>query len=115
MTTLHHIALRTRDVDRLLAFYRDWLGLALVRDQRPRAVWLGIEPRAVLMVEQAEPDEPEVPAGTRELLAFTVEVPARIALRTRLCDAGLLEGETEHTLYFRDPDGRRVGVSSYPL
>ncbi|MGK0362643.1 MAG: hypothetical protein ACI9U2_004964 [Bradymonadia bacterium] len=24
-----------------------------------------------------------------------------------------IESETEHTTYFRDPDGRRVGVSNY--
>ncbi len=115
MAHLHHLALRTRDLEELLAFYRRWFGLAIVRDQRPRAVWLAIEPAAVLMIERAEPEEPAVAEGSRELVAFAVEAEARATLRERLVAEGLLEAETEHTLYFRDPEGRRVAVSSYPL
>lgn len=112
---LHHLALRTDDVDRLVAFYQDYFELAIVRDQRPRAVWLGLEGPAVLMIEIKAPDEPGIANGTMELMALTVSVEARRSLRQRLVDEGLLEVETQHTLYFRDPDGRRVGVSSYPL
>jgi catechol 2,3-dioxygenase-like lactoylglutathione lyase family enzyme len=112
MPTLHHLALRTRDVDRLLAFYREWFGLAIVRDARPRSVWLALGD-GVLMIEQADADEPTVPSGSRELSALRVTVEEREALRAKLGDA--LEAATEHTLYFRDPDGRRVAVSSYPL
>jgi hypothetical protein len=43
------------------------------------------------------------------------DVPERAALRTRLAEAGMLEAETAHTVYFRDPDGRRVAASSHPL
>jgi hypothetical protein len=59
------------------------------------------------MIEQAHPAEPIIPEGTRELVAFAVpsieDWPRRLAV----------EAETEHTLYFRDPDGRRVAVSDY--
>lgn len=115
MIALHHLALRTTQVDRLLAFYVEWLGLPIVRDERPRSVWLGIAPGAVLMIEHADARDPAIPRGTRELVAFAVDVSERLALRTRLVAADLLEGETAHTLYFRDPDGRRLGVSTYPL
>jgi catechol 2,3-dioxygenase-like lactoylglutathione lyase family enzyme len=109
---LHHLALRTRDVDRLLAFYGEWFGFTIARDLRPRSVWLALS-GAVLMIERSEAEEPPVPVGTLELVAFRVTVEERQAIRARLGDA--LEAATEHTLYFRDPDGRRVGVSSYPL
>ena len=34
----------------------------------------------------------------------------------RLARAGIpLDDRTEHTLYFRDPDGHRVAVSDHPL
>lgn len=115
MARIHHLALRTSDVDKLVAFYAAWLGLEVVRDQRPRSVWLSLEREAVLMVERAEPTEPAIGEGTRELCAFAVTLREREALRARLLEASLLEAETEHTLYFRDPDGRRVAVSSYPL
>ena len=114
MARLHHIALRTPDVDRAFAFYQHWFGLRPARDMRPRAVWLSLE-GGVLMIEQSDPDEPAVPAGSRELLALAVTVEERDRLREKLVQAGLLEDETAHTLYFRDPDGRRVAVSSYPL
>ncbi len=109
---IHHLALRTRDVDGLLAFYRAWFRLDIVRDARPRAVWLGLG-EGVLMIELATASEPSVPRGSLELVAFRVTVEERQALRIKLGSA--LEAETEHTLYFRDPDGRRVGVSSYPI
>jgi catechol 2,3-dioxygenase-like lactoylglutathione lyase family enzyme len=112
---LHHIALRTRQLEAVLAFYRAWFALPIVRDQRPRAVWLGLGQGAVLMVECADDDEPQPSPSSRELLALGTSIEQRELLRERLAEAGLLEAETEHTLYFRDPDGRRVGISSYPL
>lgn len=115
MPALHHLALRTHDVDGLLAFYLRWFGLAVQRDTRPRSVWLQLQPSAVLMIELADPDEPGVPAHSRELFAVSISTAERARLREELVAAGLLEAETEHTLYFRDPDGRRVGLSSYPL
>ncbi len=111
---LHHLALRTQDVERLARFYVDVLGLEEVRDARPRAVWLGLED-AVLMIERGEPGEPPPPSGSRELVAFAVDAAAKDAVRERVGARGCDDGETEHTVYFRDPDGRRVGVSTYPL
>jgi catechol 2,3-dioxygenase-like lactoylglutathione lyase family enzyme len=115
MTRLHHLALRTRDLDRLVSFYEAWFGLSVVRESRPRSVWLGLGPEAVMMIELAEAHEPAPATGSLELTALAVSVEQRTRLRESLVRAGLLEGETQHTLYFRDPDGRRVGVSSYPL
>jgi hypothetical protein len=52
-----------------------------------------------------------VPGGSQELLAFAIDASARDAWRAKVT----VEAETTHTLYFRDPDGRRVAVSSYAL
>jgi catechol 2,3-dioxygenase-like lactoylglutathione lyase family enzyme len=106
---IHHVALRTRDLPRLEQFYAGVLGLRVVRrDDERGSVWLALDAGgAVLMLERAGADEPEVPAGTRDLVAFAVD--DKEAWRRRVA----VEAETEHTLYFRDPDGRRVAVSSY--
>lgn len=112
---MHHIALRTVDVASLAAFYARWLGLAIVRDGGDRSVWLGLGEGAVLMIEARTPEEPAIDPTSLELLAFAVDTATRTALRARLVAEGRLEGETAHTLYFRDPDGRRLGVSTYPL
>src|SRR4051794_7868319 len=101
MLELHHVAMRTCDVSRLAAFYSAWLDLPIVRDESPRAIWLGLE-RAVLMIERAGDDEPAVARGSLELLAFRVSAAARSQLRERLSAQGLLESETAETLYLRD-------------
>jgi catechol 2,3-dioxygenase-like lactoylglutathione lyase family enzyme len=115
MIQLHHLALRSRDVPSLLRFYQQWFQLEVARDALPRSVWLSLGPGSVLMIEAAAVDEPGVPVGSQEFLAFRVSSERRTALRAELLAAGMLEAETAHTLYFRDPEGRRVGVSSYPL
>jgi glyoxylase I family protein len=109
---LHHVALRARDPSATTDFYASVLGLPVVRRDTERgSVWL--EARGVvLMVEQADAGEPAVPPHGKELLAFAVD--DREAWRLRLAAAGVaIEAETAHTLYFRDPDGRRVAVSTY--
>lgn len=117
----HHVALRSRDPARLAAFYQRIFSLsersrAHAPDGSLRSVWLALGPHAVLMVERAGPDEPAVPPGSMELFALAVTPAERDALLDVLAAEGVaLEARTEHTLYFRDPEGRRVGASSYPL
>ncbi len=112
---LHHLALRTPDLVRLRAFYEGVLGLPVVRETPPRSVWLEAG-GAVVMLEASEPGEPGIPSLSREFVAFAIEPGARAAWEARLARAGVaVEARTDHTLYFRDPDGRRVGVSSHPL
>lgn len=106
---IHHVALRTADLPRLERFYCGVLGLAVLRrDDARGSVWLEAG-GAVLMLERAEPGEPAVPEGSKELVAFAVD--DKEPWRARVA----VEAETAHTLYFRDPDGRRVAVSSYVL
>ncbi|MDF1564885.1 MAG: VOC family protein [Deltaproteobacteria bacterium] len=113
--SIHHLALRTRNMERLAGFYEHVFGLPRLRETPGHSIWLGLN-GGVLMVEQADGDEPEIPRESFELFAFACTAEERAALKARLPDLGLrTDGETEHTLYLRDPDGRRVGLSSYPL
>ncbi len=106
---IHHLAFRTADLARLERFYVDVLGLAVAR-RSERSVWLEAG-GTILMLERAEADEPAVPPGTMELVAFV----ASAAMKERLAAAGVpVEARTAYSLYFRDPDGRRLGISSYP-
>jgi catechol 2,3-dioxygenase-like lactoylglutathione lyase family enzyme len=113
MSALHHLAFRSPDPAALAEFYGNWLGLVVVR-RVEHAVWLALG-AGVLMLERRAPGEPGLLAGSLELFAVEVTPTERLALRARLVAAFMLEAETAHTLYFRDPDGRRVGVSSFPL
>lgn len=114
-TGVHHVAIRTRDIDTLASFYTDVFGLAVVRDTRPRSVWLTLGEGSVLMIEQRRPGEPPLVAGSMEMFALAVTPERKARIRASAVGRGCLDGETEHTVYLRDPDGRRVGASTYPL
>jgi glyoxylase I family protein len=114
---VHHLALRTRDVPRLHAFYRNVVGL-LAGDGADRdpalSVWLqaGV---TLVMIERCDEEEPDVPRGSMDLIAFGISATEREAFENRLVGAGIaVEHRTRFTLYFRDPDGRRIGMSHYP-
>lgn len=112
---IHHLAFRTDDLPRLERFYVEGLGLAVTKRAGERSVWLDAG-GAIVMLEKREPGEPGVDPGAMDLVAFAVE-PDRVALYTdRLGRAGVaIEARTAYSLYFRDPDGRRVGLSAYPV
>lgn len=114
---IHHLALRTRDVTGLARFYEEVVGLALVKraDAPGGSVWLDAE-GVVVMIEEAMATEPAVAHATMELTAaFTIAPSERTFFEDRLTKAGVIvEARTAYTLYFRDPDGRRIGVSAYP-
>jgi len=115
---VHHIALRSFDVDRLERFYAGLLGLEVVRrDDERGSVWLRAG-FALLMLERAEKAEAvalRAHGDSLELLAFAIDLQDQESWRRRLAQSSIsVEAETAHTLYFRDPDGRRIGLSSYP-
>jgi catechol 2,3-dioxygenase-like lactoylglutathione lyase family enzyme len=109
---IHHVAMRTHDLGRLERFYVSFVGLPVLRrDDARGSVWLDAS-GLVVMLERAADGEATVSAGTNDLVSFGVDDLA--AWRDRLGEAGVaIEAQTGHTLYFRDPDGRRVGVSTY--
>jgi glyoxylase I family protein len=111
---IHHLALRTRDLARLATFYVDLLGLRILKNDAGRSVWLDAE-GAIVMLERAGEGEPVVPEGGLELVAFAIEPGSRGRFEAELAARGILiEARTAFTLYVRDPDGRRVGLSHYP-
>lgn len=134
---VHHIALLTPDPGGLAAFYADRLGLAEVRraeDERGlRAVWLDAG-GTIVMVERGERrgglpatagtggasgrDSGGAPAAGMagdagwDGVFFAVEPGSGPRWAAALGDA--VVGRTAFTLYARDPDGNRFGVSSWP-
>jgi glyoxylase I family protein len=110
---VHHLAFRTRDLTRLERFYTDVLGLSIARRDGERSVWLRAG-GTVLMLELGEEGEPEIHRESKELVAFGIEAPDVPRWRRVLETNGVpVEAETAYTLYFRDPDGRRIGLSHF--
>ena len=116
--SLHHLALGADDVEKLAAFYRDVLGLAEVErhhypNEALRSIWLQLGGGSVLMVEPYEQERQSVTHHSRGLFLLALQIPpARRAEIEASLDA---EGRTEHTSYFRDPEGNRFALSDYPL
>ncbi len=110
---LHHLALRSADPAALARWYATLFGLPVWREQPGPSIWLGLDD-AALMIEPAGPSEPGVPAGTMEFFALRVSPAGRDAFVERCALAGVaVEHRTAFTVYVRDPDGRRVGVSCF--
>ena len=110
-----HLALRVADLERSAQFYGALLGLPELRRSRDdqgvlRAVWLQAGP-AVLMLER-ELRGRGAAGGAGHVLALEVEDLA--AWRARLAAAGVeIDDTTTLTLYVRDPDGHRLGLTTW--
>jgi glyoxylase I family protein len=120
--SLHHLALGTRDVERLARFYREAFGLIEVKRQSGeggelRSIWLDLG-GALLMIEASvAPARPVVEGVGAGLFLLAMRVPGeeRAAFEQRLEQLGQpIESRTEFTSYARDPDGNRIALSHYP-
>jgi glyoxylase I family protein len=119
--SLHHLAIGSRNVERLAAFYRDIVGLPeLTRhlDDRGalRSIWLNLG-GPVLMIEHTD-DAPRALEGIGSgpfLLAFAVSPAERLELEAALLANGQrIDRRTAFTSYSRDVDGNRIAFSHYP-
>jgi catechol 2,3-dioxygenase-like lactoylglutathione lyase family enzyme len=108
IVAIGHVGLRTRDLEKLTAFYRDVLGLRLT------VRYAGV----VAIFEVGDVDlflEP----GERAPAGFDLAADDVDAFRERLVDAGVECGPaktsrtTGHRSFtFTDPDGNTIGVTS---
>jgi glyoxylase I family protein len=112
---IHHLALRVADVERSRGFYSGLLGLRELRrfeDEAGtlRSVWLAAGPVVVMLEKQLKAPGPET--GSGHVLALAVD--GLHEWEERLGAAGVaIVDRTAYTLYVRDPDGHRVGLSVY--
>lgn len=111
---IHHIALRVRDCERSLAFYSELLGLVETRRSIDvgivRSVWLRAGD-AVLMLERELRGASHGSGSGHVLVLGGCDL---VEIEGRLHAAGVsIVDRTDHTIYFLDPDGHRVGVSGY--
>jgi catechol 2,3-dioxygenase-like lactoylglutathione lyase family enzyme len=122
---VHHIALLVTDLIRAEAFYGGVLGLRVNRrwfmpdGTDPRSVWFELGPESFLAVElirdaNGTPRQLESPGWN--LLALSIRRDERDRWRERVASAGFpVTEESAYTLYLRDPEGHRVGLSHWPL
>jgi glyoxylase I family protein len=118
---VHHIALLVRDLLRVEAFYRDVLGLPVLRrwpaadGKGERSVWLDSGGGSFLALERTTADERSREGPGWHFVALAIAGAERATWERRLADAGVsVEHRTAFTLYVRDPEGNRVGLSHWP-
>ena len=122
---LHHIALQVYNLEKVAHFYREVLQLPeMTRHFRPdgtlRSIWMKLsgqpEQQGFLAIEQADTPSSITsgPAGY-SFLALGIDRDDRRHVEERLRSLGVpVEHASRWTLYFRDPEGNRVGLSHYP-
>jgi catechol 2,3-dioxygenase-like lactoylglutathione lyase family enzyme len=118
---LDHVALAVRDLDRSAAFYRDVLGFTRVYEREwPVPVMMAAPGGTGVALFEAASGPDGVPPPVRVLhVAFRVERDAFEAAREKLATCGLApefsDHEVSHSLYFHDPDGHRLELTTYDI
>jgi catechol 2,3-dioxygenase-like lactoylglutathione lyase family enzyme len=123
----HHLAIQVKDLPGAVRFYADILGLKVVRrwpredgGSGERSVWLSVgEGEEFIALEACDVDRPPTPFrdphGGLHLLALRISAHDRRGWERRLAELGIeLVNRTRWTLYVRDPEGNRIGLSHYP-
>jgi glyoxylase I family protein len=123
----HHLAIQVKDLPGAVRFYADVLGLKVVRrwpredgGTGERSVWLSVgEGEEFIALEACDVDRPPTPFrdphGGLHLLALRISSRDRRGWDRRLAELGVeLVNRTRWTLYVRDPEGNRIGLSHYP-
>ncbi len=131
ITGLHHVTAICRDLERTTAFYRDVLGLALVREESnhddpdARHFWFGdadgTPGTLVSFLEYPELEAAEAAAagpGSLHHFALAVDSADELAawgdyLRSRGVECTeILDRGGFSSIYLRDPDGRIVEIAA---
>jgi catechol 2,3-dioxygenase-like lactoylglutathione lyase family enzyme len=124
LTGLHHLTAICRDLDATTAFYRDVLGLKLVReavsddDPGARHFWFAIGDAMVSFLEYPQLPPTTVGTGSVQHFAFGVGSAAeQLAWRDWLRSRGVectdvLERGEFSSIYVKDPDGHVVEIAT---
>jgi catechol 2,3-dioxygenase-like lactoylglutathione lyase family enzyme len=120
---LHHVALQCADLERCEAFYREVLGLPLLRrwpgeGGGDRSIWLSTGTGFLALERASRPVEEgpfeDTPAGWH-VVALAIARADRRSWEGRLAAAGVrLARRSPFSLFFRDPEGNRVALSHWP-
>jgi len=127
---VHHLAIQVRDLAATERFYCDTLGLRVLHrwpaagGAGERSIWVDTGDGAFLALEvtaaaarapDGDTGAPPYPAGLH-LVALRIDAGDRDAWKERFARAGVVVyHQTAFTIYVRDPEGNRIGLSHYPV
>jgi glyoxylase I family protein len=118
----HHLAIRCGDLGGCERFYREVLGLAVLRrwpapQGGDRSVWLAVGDGFLALERAGGPAAAPGPEGAPglHLVALRIGAGERAVWEQRLAARGVpVVRRSRFTLYLRDPEGNRVGLSHWP-
>ena len=120
---IDHVALAVRDVSRSIAWYSEVLGF----EHRLPAMWGGVPAFigkgttaiALFPVGVDEPSKRKRGSITMLHLAFRATgedfLAAQQDLRARGIDFAFQDHQISHSIYFRDPDGHELEITTYDV
>ncbi len=120
---VHHVAVKVADLTRAEAFYATVLGLSVLRrwpmpdGVGERSLWLDLGAGAFLALERANrlAREKADDATGIHLVALSIPRSERETWVAKLAQAGHpVYQQTDYTIYVRDPEGNRIGLSHWP-
>jgi glyoxylase I family protein len=122
-SAIHHVALFANDVVRLAHFYVATFGLVetarhLKPDQSVRSIWLSFAQNSKVPFIAIEHEAKSAQSNDTgwAVVMLTIEHTDRISFLNNLKKQNItVERETSFSIFFRDPENNRVGVSHYPV
>jgi catechol-2,3-dioxygenase len=120
---VHHLAIQVSDLAAAEAFYGGVLGLAVMRrwpaadGAGERSIWMDAGGGAFVALERvpAGPPPRDEAAPGLHMLALRIARAARADWEARLAAANVaVVHRTSYTIYVRDPEGNRIGLSHWP-
>jgi catechol 2,3-dioxygenase-like lactoylglutathione lyase family enzyme len=121
---IDHVALTVRDVARSIAWYEGVLGLERKHEEVwgdcPAMMFAGDTALALFPARGAVAEPPDHNrAAIMRHLAFQVDrrnfLQAQDSLRTRGIEFTFEDHSISHSIYFRDPDGYELELTTYEL
>ena len=122
----HHLAVQVTDLAAAERFYHGVLGMPVIKrwsheDGRAgeRSLWLSAGPDTFVALELCAQPAPATdfkdPQARLHLFALRISASDRAAWEQKLGAAGIeIVHRSRWTIYVRDPDGNRIGLSHHP-